>query len=791
VRSNPARGRPSGTRPSARGRAWVAIVAGVWLASAYATPARASSCPNAALRLGPSEHLPDCRAYEQVSPAEKNGADAVTLQPLFPAQSSPCEPGEACSIAYMNVAAAFAGAEGNEAPNAYVATRGAGGWQTTALTPPTPQPPANGPAKVSYAFSANLSQAVLRVPLQHLTDNAPAGVYNLFLREADGGYSLVTALPPAEPPQAGCGGCFEKQDVPAFAGASSDFSHVIFEANDSLVAGAPAGEHTDNLYETTGERVRLVGILPDGHIPAQGANAGAGIDPVEQAAGELDHAISDDGSRILFEARADGGEPDPQQDEKTELYDRLEGASTVEVSAPAPGAQPSDCETGERVCAAQPAQFWAASADGSIVFFTGKAALTKQSYTGKEALSQAEQEEEQKEIEEEERGEKEEGTRRQRMQPGNDLYMYDVDTRSLTDLTIDAGNSEDPDGADVLGVVGASEEGSYVYFVAEGHLAQGATSGEPNLYVWHEGETGARTIGFIATLQAGEGGDELDWSEHPTESQAYVTPDGKHLAFMSVRPLTGYDNEDQAAGEPGHETFDHEVFEYSAQAGQLVCASCDPSGARPVGSAFIGAKLTERVSTPFHQPRSLSDDGSRLFFSSPDPLVPGLAGGKAKVFEYEDGSVGLISGTGDSGNDVFLDASASGNDVFLASREQLVPNDKDELVDVYDARVDGGIATAAASTPACQDGACQGTSSAAPPFSAPVSATFAGEGNIAPASRAKPKPTHKQRLARALAACRRMRRRRRRAACIDSARKRYAARVKARSIVPRHTRSKT
>ena len=748
MRSNPPRGRSTGIRASARGCAWIAVLVGVWLGGVLATPASANGCPNAALRSGPSEHLPDCRAYEQVSPVEKEGADAVTLQPLFPAQSSPCEPGETCAIAYMNVAAAFDGAQGNELPNGYVATRGAGGWQTTALTPPTVQAPANGTAKVSYAFSADLSQAVLRVPLQRLTENAPAGVYNLFLREADGHYALVTARTPAEPPQAGCGGCFAVQDVPAFAGASSDFGHVIFEANDSLVAGAP-GERVDNLYETVGEQVRLVGILPDGSIPPEGANAGAGIDPIEQVAGELDHAISQDGSRVLFEAKADDGEPDSQQEGRTELYDRLEGSSTIEVSAPAPGAEPSDCETSERVCAAEPAQFWAASADGSIVFFTSKAALAKESYTGKEALSKVEEEEEQKEVEEEERGEIEEGTRRKRKQPGNDLYMYGVDTRSLTDLTIDAENEEDPNGADVLGVVGSSEDGSYVYFVAEGRLAQGATSGEPNLYVWHQTtEAGTGAVSFIATLQAGEGGsgDELDWSEHPTESQAYVTPDGKHLAFMSVKPLTGYDNEDQAAGEPGHETFDHEVFEYSAETGQLVCASCDPSGARPVGSAFIGAKLTERVSTPFHQPRSLSDDGSRLFFSSPDPLVPGLAGGSVKVFEYESGSVQLISGMGDSGNDVFLDASASGNDVFFATREQLVPADGDELVDVYDARVDGGIPTSAASVPACQDGACQGASSPAPPFSAPISATFTGAGNLTPAPSAKPKPTDKQLL---------------------------------------------
>ncbi len=751
MRNKPPGGGSRSGRQSAQGCACAVLLAVAWLGCVAPASAHASGCANAALRTGQSEHLPDCRAYEQVSPSEKAGADAVTIQPLFPAQSSACETGEACAIAYMNTASAFDGAQGNELPNAYVAMRTAAGWQTASLTPPTLQPPANGAARVSYAFSADLSQAVLRVALQRLTENAPAGVYNLFLHSADGSYVLVTAQAPAEPPQSGCGGCFTTQDVPAFAGASGDFSRVIFEANDSLIAGAP-GAGVNNLYETVGERVRLVGILPDGSVPPEGATAGAELVPTEESAGELAHAISRDGSRILFQAKADGGAPEPQQIGNTEVYDRIEGASTVEVSAPAPGADPAHCETKERVCAPGSAQFWGASLDGSLVFFTSKAALTRESYTGKESPGAED--------------------------PGNDLYLYDVGTGTLTDLTTDAGNEADATGAGVLGLLGGSEDGSYVYFVATGRLAEGASSGEPNLYVWHGTGEGAGTVRFIATLAGGNehSGDVLDWSAHPGESQAYVTPDGGHLAFMSVKPLTGYDNEDQAS-EPNRKVFDHEVFEYSAETGQLLCASCDPSGARPLGSAFIGAKLNERMSTPFHQPRTLSDDGSRLFFSSPDSLVPGLGGVDVKVFEYEDGSAQLISGLGAGSDDVFLDASASGDDVFLASREQLVPGDKDELVDVYDARAGGGIPAPSASAPACADGACQGASGPASPFSLPLSATFTGTGNLSPSPRTDLKPTDRQLLARALAKCRRLKSRRRRVICTRSARRRYAAKA--------------
>ncbi len=756
MRGKPLRGRWMSRAPCVC-RSSLVVLAGIWLVCASASPAGAATCPNAQFRSGPSERLPDCRAYEQVSPVEKGGQDAVTLQPMSPAQASSCEDAEPCAIAFMNVSAAYAGAPANELPNAYVARRSPGDWQTTALSPPTPQAPVNSDPKLIYSFSEDLSQTILRVPLQQLTEGAPAGVYNLYLRQPSGAYTLLTTTTPPEPPQAGCGRCFEHQDVPVFAGASSDFSHVIFEANDSLVAGAPGGG-VQNLYESIAGQVRLVGILPDGTIPAAGATAGAGSFSGGVGSGELRNAISQDGSDVLFEATADGGVPDEQQLGDTELYDRIDGSSTVEVSAPAPGAQLSKCETEKGLCSAQPAQFWAASADGSVVYFTSKAALTKDSYTGPEPQD-----------------------------PGNDLYRYDVDSGTLTDLTPDA--KEELEGANVLGVVGASEDGAYVYFVAEGNLAKGASEVKPNLYVWHETPAEAGSIQFIAALAGpseveqenielmiqGAGtpynSDVEDWTRWPSASQAYVTPDGRHLAFMSVEPLTGYENKDKS-GEAVHE-----VFEYSAESGQLACASCDPSGVQPLGSAFIGATLGERASTPFHQPRSLSDDGSRLFFSSPDPL-DGVAGGSVKVFEYEDGTIQLISGAEAGGKPVFLDASASGNDVFFATRERLAPTDTDELLDVYDARVDGGLPMP--SQPAsCEGTTCQEPLTPPPSLLAPLSASFTGPGSLVSLP---PKPsvklTREQLLARALVNCRKLKSRTRRSACVARARRRYGSKQK-------------
>ncbi|MFI4977606.1 MAG: hypothetical protein ACHQC8_02845 [Solirubrobacterales bacterium] len=688
--------------------------------------AAATVCPNAEFRTGPSERLPDCRAYEQVSPVEKSGYDAVPVGPtIFPAQAA----ADGGSMAFMSVGS-FAGATANEVPNAYVSARNASGWDPASLAPATTLATPPGGTFLGYDFSPDLTEVVLKVPLQPLTPNAPAGVYNLFLRGAGGRYSLLTTAPPSVSIPANCGLCFRTSDVSAFAGMSSALTHVLFEANESLTPGAPGGG-VENLYESVGGQVRLVGVLPDGAIAESGSVPGAGISAFytsvnSRSSQDVAHAISQDGSHVLFQAAADAGGPDPQQNGLIELFDRANGSATIELSAPAPGATPANPT-------AEPSQFWAASADGSQTFFTSSAELTTQSNTGSGNA-------------------------------GQDLYRYRTGA-GLSDLTVDP---VDTNGAGVIGVVGASEDGSYVYFVATGQLNGMGVAGEPNLYVWHENPEGGTTTALIATLT---GADSGDWTSSPGELQSYLTPDGRHLAFTSVNELTGYDNRDQATGEK-----DGEVYEYSVETGELVCGSCDPNGARPTGAAFIGARPGEPISTPFHQPRSLSDDGARLFFSSPDRLVAGAGSRSAKVFEYSTGAVHLISSGANGTDDLFLDASATGNDVFFATRDRLVQADQDNYVDVYDARVDGGLPTPATIAP-CVGSACQGSASTPPEIPFPISASFSGPGDL-PAPGAPKRLTSAQLLSRALAACRRIRVRKTRDSCVRAARRRYSPKTK-------------
>ena len=168
----------------------------------------------------------------------------------------------------------------------------------------------------------------------------------------------------------------------------------------------------------------------------------------------------------------------------------------------------------------------------------------------------------------------------------------------LTDLSLDPSfdfAKNEGEHAAVRGeIIGASEDGSYVYFVANGVLGDagehGASPGncvneqKPggtcSLYVEHFDGGGWEEPEFIATLS---GEDFPDWAVEADSSglTARVSPNGRWLAFMSDRSLTGYDNTDVHSG-----AADEEVYLFhagSGGAGSLACASCNPAGQRPEG----------------------------------------------------------------------------------------------------------------------------------------------------------------------------------------------------------------
>jgi hypothetical protein len=378
-------------------------------------------------------------------------------------------------------------------------------------------------------------------------------------------------------------------------------------------------------------------------------------------------------------------------------------------------------------------------------------------------------------------------------------------------------------------VLGASEDGSRLYFVASSALATGAVSGQPNLYVRHEA-----TTSLVAVLSSA---DFPDWSGANvgdlTAMTARVSPNGQWLAFMSRRELTGYDNRDALSG-----NSDEEVFLYDAGSGsdppELMCASCNPSGARPVGEeaaqaspghggfvvreawegpAWLAAEVPAwtpyRLLGAVYQSRFLSNSG-RLFFNAIDPLVTHAVNGNWDVYEFEPpeppgvgscevggaafsdrtgGCVGLISGGDSPRESAFLDASENGNDAFFLTAAKLVPRDTDEAFDVYDAHVctsaEPCLQPEATQPPACEtEASCRPAPTPQPKvFGAPSSATFSGSSNPPPPPTpavVKPKSlTRAQRLAAALKSCKKDKKRSSRVACEKLAKKKYAVAKKA------------
>jgi hypothetical protein len=510
---------------------------------------------------------------------------------------------------------------------------------------------------------------------------------------------------------------------PRFVGASEDLSHVVLSSESAALA---PGAVPNELFEWSAGTLTPVSVLP-----------GPAHEPTVAALGHRSlstpGAISSDGNRIFWESS--GGDlylRDMALGETLQL-DQSEGTS-------GPGAV-----------------FRFASSDGSRVFFSDPRRLTV-------------------------------GAGAEEGKP--DLYECEIVTvgEALTCELSDLTPIHGTEAADVLGTtLGAAADGSAIYFVADGVQSEEVNArgqlpvaGQPNLYVRRGGRTE-----FIATLSseaAAEGSaDKNDWESLFT-TPTRVSPNGRYVEFMSQARLTGYDNRDVATGKPAAE-----VYLYDAATKRLECASCEPSGARPVAveyhklepdegglvggprgiwssAGLVAANVPGWTSIGGgelrHQPRYLGDEG-RLFFNTDDALVPQDSNGTQDVYEYEPpgvgdctsesttfsprsgGCVALISSGSSAEESAFLEASESGDDVFFLTSAKLSPLDMDNARDVYDAHVcsDSPCITfpSVQSPPCTTEASCKAAPTPQPSvFGAPASATFAGAGNPLPAAAVKP-----------------------------------------------------
>ncbi len=678
-----------------------------------------TDCPNQAFRTGPSAPLPDCRAYEMVSPVDKNGGDivsgiSVSSDPGGYVQASP----DGDRLTYTTLFSSFAGQPTSLGFNQYLATRGAGGWANEGIHPPVSGGDFDlwGAYRHFLAFSADLCSAWLwDAQIPAVSPEGQSGFDNLYRREnCAPGSGALEALVPAPPLGEALPEGTERTyvDLRSLQAISEDGGHALFVAKAKLTEDAAAG-NKPQIYDRHEGKLAPVSVLPGGE-----ATAGNGVS-VGSSAGSS--AVSADGSRVYWTAPTG------------KLYLRLH---------PVQGIVEGECTSAEVACTLPVSTgvgsgiFWGAAADGSKAIYSegapAKADLFK--FNLKEAQAEGP------------------GARR--------LIAHDV-----------------------KGVMGASKDLSRVYFVSRADLTPGQTNsagakaqaGQPNAYLDEEG-----TLSFIATLAEGDVGAPepgtvavaYDLTAGPYERATRVSADGSRIVFDSRAELSGYDNADAKSG-----AASVEVYSYGATSGKLSCVSCNPSGARPAGGRELpppyghisGARPTKVTTAAWiptwehrlHASNVLSEDGKRVFFNSNDALIPRDTNGAPDVYEWEaagtggcdsadasyfpqnDGCLYLISSGQSPDESEFWEASPDGEDVFFTTSTSLLSQDPGS-VDLYDARVGGGFPQPPEPS-ACEGEACAGPTSA-PNDPTPASATFRGAGNAAAGKARRRCPKGKRRV---------------------------------------------
>jgi hypothetical protein len=655
-----------------------------------------------------SQVLPEGRAYELVTPPDKEGAEdmfressGTSLDTGFSSESG--------DQFVLESRAAF-GSFPSSGENLYVFSR---------------HPVAGHPEREEWGFASLASPAL---GLQNLGGGLGAiepadfsgvavldgvgapgselGVsYTSLLGSPGGPYTTLHADQPTHPSGVEEGRGFPKERTMVL-GASRDLGVVVLSStNPALAEGGVCKDDfcseppISTLYEWAGGEVRQLDVQGDGEPIPCGAALGSGrsnADAEEEAA--EDGAVSADGSKVFFTApdpvvglsyEGVKGCPTKAGANPPELYVRS-GEETVEVSAPEEGAPEHTAHFG--------AVFMGAADGGSRVFFTSEGELT----ANEAGIHDME------------------------------LYEYNTETGKLT--RVSAGDSGDAIGGvvpldersgvhnnikeEVKNVIVASD-GSRVYFVARGVLApanaegRSPVQGESNLYVY-DAQTGR--ISFIAS---GDGG-----HYEPEESMApETTPDGRYLLFQG---------EMIGKGSVG-------LYRYDAEAERVVCVTCTPSA--PSGVVISPPSTMQDTAGGTFPARAIAEDGS-VFFNTAVSLVAQATNGLTDVYEWHEGTVSLISSGQDSLPSFFLGASPNGANVFFGTHARLVPADTGSGGNLYDARVCTTAEPCIAPAPA-REGLCEGDAcshpAAAPSDATPGSATFSGQGDLTPAPSTTPR----------------------------------------------------
>ena len=366
-----------------------------------------------------------------------------------------------------------------------------------------------------------------------------------------------------------------------------------------------------------------------------------------------------------------------------------------------------------------------------------------------------------------------------------DLYMYDLPVGNdpsggqLTrisggpDGTGDCNSPEANVGTDMRNV-GAlrfvSDDGSRAYFTCAAPLpgvpasANGTTTSPnggvtsddaSNLYVYDANRPQVERWRFVARLPRGIGLRECATTAQGVGSPLVAkadatavivnntancmsgTSNGSFVTFFTDGRLTADDPDVDSGDIYGYSYTRDELSRLSAPQG----VSADPYPCAPPSDAvqcFGDPGIGSANATPLGRLGvAMRPNGDPVaFFESRSRLVDEDTDDAYDVYKWRDGELTLIStGTSDTDGAMFVGNDRSGLNVFFATRDQLTWQDKDRVLDVYTARIGGGIAE----PPPPHDcaalaGGCHGGGPAPTP-PAQVGSGSPGESNVAPGLR--------------------------------------------------------
>lgn len=660
------------------------------------------SCPNEVDRYGASARLPDCRAYEQVTPAEKKGAQELFgYNHIASVDTVIGNDGESFLVEH-----AFAkwGTDVSGVKQNYDIERTPTGWQVHSFAP---QPETK---QFSLELNPMDSEGFSNFLLErsYFTGLAQSEYKEYTVGPAGGPYTTVAREPNESPYSGGWGAQSRAGNLAVIA--SND--HELIPGHPTHTVGAGSFGDENDLYAYSARTGLVqVNVETDGEPIGTNGTCGASLADGREAGesgGDRDalggfgktieagvNTISADGSRVFFYASPGECANSSELGRPQGMYSGGHSGSRAELYMREPFAGKT-YDLGHW-------SFEGANPQGTRLFL-GRAVAE-----------------------------------------GYEYVTYDTETMTakrafIVPRAIEIG----------LGEPGAmSENGNVLYFTSLGELNREATGGHGFLLWRYDLET--ETLTFISESP------KLFFGNH---GGPWGAP------FTTTQNGEGYYWQNDVADKQEPHEGNEQAFAYDAAEQMILCVSCaspfDPHPQFP-STYLVEGTNTEGGQAPIVAPASAN--GDFIFFDTPNALLPNDVDGEIEpsggpfspssdIYEWRrygidgcklrQGCLALITNGIDGGRNILLGTDPSGRDVFFSTQSALVAQDKDTVADIYDARIDGGFPPPPPLPLQCEGDSCHNPTNP-PNDPTPATSIHKGPGNEhpTPPKEAKPKKHHK------------------------------------------------